>query len=208
YLAAEGIEWNVSFDDVRFGYWGRSADIARAQVRLANEFADFKSQRFTSLGEAAWRDILTFSPAEPGLARALELPDGRLSAGGWSDPVPTQVLVALGCEEVVLVNRRDGTGAFTTGVAELLGANPADLDALYDLADPASSFSDSLSRASGVWCTDWDAPDTFDIEGLSAQGYAAPFETSAPFFTQAPEAYPDISDSLGLVGCTPGVTAR
>ncbi len=205
YLAAQEISWDVSFDDVRFGYWGRNSDIARAESRLASDFPDFKSQRFTSLGEAPWREILTLSPAEPGLARALELPDGRVSAGGWSDPVPTQVLQALGCEEVVLVNRRDGIGAFTTGVAELLGAGDAELDALYDLSNPTSSFSDSLSRASGVWCTDWDAPDTFDIEGLSAEGYEAPFETSAPFFTQAPEAYPDISPNLNLVGCTPGV---
>ncbi|MEM9388603.1 MAG: hypothetical protein AAGA68_26420 [Pseudomonadota bacterium] len=205
YLAAQPINWDVSFDDIRFGYWGRSSDIARAEARLASDFPDLKSQRFTSLGEAPWREILTLSPAEPGLARALELPDGRLSAGGWTDPVPTQVLQALGCEEVVLVNRRDGIGAFTTGVAELLGASEAELDALYDLADPTSSFSDALSRASGVWCTDWDAPDTFDIEGLSAEGYEAPFETDAPFFTQAPEPYEGISSDLNLVGCTPGV---
>ncbi len=205
YLNAQPFTFDVNFDDVRFGYWGMAADLQRAQTALAENFDDFKSQRFTSLGEAVWREVLTLSPAEPGLARALELPDGRISAGGWSDPVPTQALQALGCEQVVLVNRRDGIGTFTVDVATQLGADQAVLDALYDLSDPASSISDSLSRADGVWCTDWDAPDTFDIAGLSAEGYNAPFETTSAFFTDAAEPYPNQSDNLGIAGCTPGV---
>ena len=205
YLAAQPITFDVAFDDVSFGYWGRQGDLERAAIGILG-FDDAKSERFTRIGEARWRDILTFSPAEPGLARAQELPDGRLSAGGWTDPVPTQVLEALGCDVVVLVNRRDGIGGFTTGVAELLGASQDELDDLYDLSDPASAFSLSLSRADGVWCTDWDAPDTFDIDALSAEGYNAPLETASDFFLGAAEPYPGAATGLGIFGCSASVS--
>ncbi len=200
YLAAQPVVFDTDFADIGFGYWGGQGDLIRVSQTIG-QFADAKSDKFRSLGTAAWRDILSVSPAEPGLSRALELPDGRVSAGGWSDPVPTQVLVAAGCERVVLINRRDGIGGFTTGVATQLGASQADLDALYDLADPGSGFSTSLSEASGVWCTDWDAPDTFDIAGLAAEGWNAPLETADPDLL----GYENAGTNLGLPGCTPGV---
>ena len=200
YLAAQPVTLDVDFDDVGFGYWGRPDDLVRTEARLA-EFADAKSAKFSSLGGSPWREILAASPAEPGLSRAVELSDGRVSAGGWTDPVPTQVLRASGCGRVILVNRRDGIGGFTTGVAAQLGATQADLDALYDLSDPASGFSTALSEADGVWCTDWDAPDTFDIAGLAAEGWNAPLETADPELL----GYVNAGTNLGLPGCTPGV---
>lgn len=199
YFAAQDVSLNVNFDDVGFGYWGSEADLDAVAGNL--DMSDPKSARFTSLGEDVWRNIVSVSPAEPGLSRALELPDGRVSAGGWSDPVPTQVLNALSCPRVILVNRRDGIGGFTTGVATQLGASAADLDAQYDLSDPGSGFSRSLSEASGVWCTDWDAPDTFDIAGLFAAGWSPPLETADRKLLT----YENAGTGLNLPGCTPGV---
>lgn len=202
YFAAQPVtELGVAFEDVRFGYWGKRRDLRRVSRRLPRLFDDAKSAQFTPIPEAPWREILQFSPAEPGLSRALELPDGRVSAGGWSDPVPTQVLRALGCRRVVLVNRRDGIGGFTTGVATLLGASQQELDDLFDLSDPSSGFSTALRRASGVWCTDWDAPDQFDIRGLSAEGWEPPLETRDPRLLR----YENAGTDLGIPGCTPGV---
>ncbi|MEL7450410.1 MAG: hypothetical protein AAFN78_14455 [Pseudomonadota bacterium] len=200
YLAAQPVTLDVNFADVGFGYWGSEQDLERTAKNVAL-FGDAKSEKFRTLGTAPWRLILATSPAEPGLSRALELPDGRVSAGGWTDPVPTQVLKAAGCERVVLVNRRDGIGGFTTGVATQLGATQGDLDALYDLADAGSGFSVSLSEANGVWCTDWDAPDTFDIAGLAAEGWDAPLETADDDLLD----YVNAGTGLGLPGCTPGV---
>ncbi|MEL7368577.1 MAG: hypothetical protein AAFN74_06685 [Myxococcota bacterium] len=203
YFAAQPVtELGVDFDDVRFGYWGRRRDLRRAEALLPLFYPDAKSDRFSSLGRTTWRAILQLSPAEPGLSRALELPDGRVSAGGWTDPVPSQVLRAIGCRRVILVNRRDGIGSFTTGVAGLLGASEDDLDALYDLADPQSGFTSALRAAAGVWCTDWDAPDTLDIRGLSAQGFSPPLETADRRLLRR---YSGAGTNLGIGGCTPGV---
>ena len=191
----------VDFDDVRFGYWGRRRDLARVRALLPLFYRDAKSTKFSPLGTETWRQILQLSPAEPGLSRALELNNGLVSAGGWTDPVPSQVLRAIGCSRVVLVNRQDGIGNFTTSVAGLLGASAADLDALYDLADPNSGFTASLRAASGVWCTDWDAPDTLDIRALSAEGWSPPLETADRRLLRR---YSLAGSNLGLVGCTVG----
>ena len=201
YFAAEPpASLGIAFDDVGFGYWGRTREIKRVRRKL-RRFRDAKSARFTSIGEATWREILQFSPAEPGLARALELPDGRVSSGGWTDPVPSQVLRALGCHRIILVNRQDGIGGFTTDVARQLGATQNDLDALYELSDRRSGFTTALRAADGIWCTDWDAPDTFDIRALSAQGWAPPLETSRRRFLR----YENASTDIAVVGCSPGL---
>lgn len=202
YFAAQPVEsLGIDFDDVRFGYWGRPRELFRVSVLLPFFFDDAKSAKFSRIGVAPWREILQYSPAEPGLARALELPDGRVSAGGWTDPVPSQVLRALGCRRIILVNRRDGIGNFTTDVATQLGATSSDLDALFDLTDPGSGFTTALSNADGVWCTDWDAPGGFDIRGLSAEGWDAPLETSVRRFLRYDNASPD----LAIAGCSPGL---
>ena len=202
YFAAQPVDsLGIEFEDVRFGYWGRKRELRRVDLLRRFFFRDAKTARFTRIDEAPWREILQYSPAEPGLARALELPDGRVSAGGWTDPVPAQVLKSLGCRRVILVNRRDGIGTFTTDVATQLGADPADLDALFDLDDPTSGFATALRSADGIWCTDWDAPDTFDIRALSAEGWDAPLETSRRRFLR----YQNASEDLAIPGCSPGL---
>ncbi len=203
YFAAQPVDaLGIAFEDVGFGYWGRERELGRVELLLRLFFRDAKSRKFTRIDAAPWREILQYSPAEPGHSRAVELPDGRVSAGGWTDPVPSQVLRSLGCLRIVLVNRRDGIGSFTTDVATLLGASPADLDALYELSDPHSGFTTALRTADGVWCTDWDAPDTFDIRALSAQGWSPPLETSVPRFLR----YENASRDIDIPGCSPGVT--
>lgn len=192
----------VSFEDVRFGYWGRERDLRRVRRRLPGLFSDAKSEKFSKIGESPWREILGFSPAEPGLSRALELPDGRVSAGGWTDPVPAQVLRALGCRRTILINRRDGIGTFTTDVATQLGASADEIDDLFDLGDPDSGFTSALRDADGVWCTDWDAPPTLDIPGLSAEGFGAPLETSVRPWLRG---YDGASRDIAIPGCTPGL---
>ena len=73
---------NIDFADVRFGSWGKPQDLALSEENR-NGYTDLKSQKCLALGQANWRTVLAYSPAEPGLARGLELPDGQVSAGGW-----------------------------------------------------------------------------------------------------------------------------
>lgn len=193
---------DVDFDDVRFGYFGNRADLARVADN-GRGYADAKTARFLSLGEATWREVLSFSPAEPGLARALELPSGDVSFGGWSDLHPTLVLQNLGCEQVVYVTRRGDESGFAVGVARLLGMDAATEAALYDL-DADSAFARSLAETDATWCTDWDHQRAFDLPGITRDGYTAPMQSTAAFFTAGDDPYPQVSASLGLRGCTPG----
>jgi hypothetical protein len=204
YRNARPVVLDVDFADVYFGYWGRGDDLGRVAANPRG-FADLKTRKFRALGQVRWRDVLGYSPAEPGLTRALELPDGRVSAGGWSDLQPVLVLENLGCEQIVYLTRRGAGSSFLAGVTALLGIDAAEREALYDLTAPGSAYYQSLAAADGVWCTDWDAPSAFDLPAMYADGYEAPFETSSAFFTAGAEPYASISPRLGLPGCTPGV---
>ena len=203
YLAGEAVTWDTDFDDVTFGYWGATEDL---DAVLSNpfEFRDGKTAKATSLGAATWREVLAYSPAEPGLARALELPDGRVSAGGWSDLHPTLVLRNLGCEQVIYVTRRGADSTFATGVANLLGAEADDHEDIFDLGAPGSGFSVSVAEADGVWCTDWDTPPQTDLRAMELVGYDAPFEIRDPRLRDG--GYENASTNVGFAGCTVGVT--
>lgn len=200
YQAATDYTMDVSFDDVRFGYWGAADDLARVEGNPLG-FEDLKTQKFLSLGTATWAEALSFSPAEPGLARALEINDAYVSAGGWSDLHPTLVLANLGCEETIYVTRRGEESGFATGVARELGMTAEQSAALYDLS-AASSFAASITAADAVWCTDWNAKSPTDLAGVFADGYGAPMQSTAAFFTDAEDPYSMISPSLGLAGCS------
>ncbi len=202
YGAGEPYDLEVAFDDVRFGYWGAADDLARVEAN-PRRFGDLKTEKFLSLGPANWAQALAYSPAEPGLARALEIDDRHVSAGGWSDLHPTLVLANLGCDEIVYVTRRGDESSFATGVASELGMDEAARAALYDL-DGASSFADSLAEADAVWCTDWNAQSPTDFAGVFADGYGAPMETRSPYFTDAASPYSGIRAGLDVRGCSPG----
>ncbi|HJL03637.1 MAG TPA: hypothetical protein RMH85_29825 [Polyangiaceae bacterium LLY-WYZ-15_(1-7)] len=208
YLAAEAdFTWDVDFDDVRVGWFGAEDDLARVASNPRG-YEDLKTAKHRSLGALTWGEVLSYSPAEPGLARALELPGdaehgAQVSVGGWSDLQPVLVLRNLGCEKVVYLTRRGGSAGFASDVATLLGMDAEESAALLDLGGE-SAYTASLEEAAGVWCTDWDAPPVQDLEAMFADGYGAPFETGDPWL-QSYDGYPGIVGSTGLPGCTPRV---
>lgn len=138
--------FSVNFDeDVKFGYWGRAGDLAKAEKGLEGDrqAGDFKANKFKALGPANWFEVLAVSPAEPGLANfqpmpvntskekvlaelqkptlqrwsGLEYRDRVGSAGGWSDLAPTGVLKAMGCPQVGYLTRKGGDTVFGQQVA-------------------------------------------------------------------------------------------
>jgi hypothetical protein len=202
YRAGEVPTLAIDFDDVRIGYFGQSADLDRV-AKNPRGFTDLKTKKFLALGERSWREVLSYSPAEPGLARALELDGGRsFSAGGWPDLHPVQVLENLGCDQVVYVTRRGAESSFAQGVGTVLGMSEREKSELYDLG-AKSAFAAALEQAGAVWCTDWNQVGG-DLESLAADAYNAPMETSQAFFAEGAGAYPAARSGLGVVGCTPG----
>lgn len=121
-------------NDVKLGYWGPAPVLDRIARNLRAPFRDglgrtfdfsrdAKSSMFLPLGPATWRDVLSLSPAEPGLASFQPMTvDGKaaFSAGGWSDLHPVPVLKAAGCDRVVYVTRKGGESLFGQGVAKRL----------------------------------------------------------------------------------------
>ena len=205
YKSAQAWTLPVAFGDVKAGYWGKAVDVSGV-VSNPKGYADLKTSKAMTLGQATWREALSLSPAEPGLARAQALDATRVSAGGWPDLEPVLALENAGCERVVYLTRRGESSVFGRGVAQLLGASDADLAALHDLGSPTSSFSLSLSEAAGVWCTDWNAFGATDLTGISLDAYNAPFEVHDPTLVPAGPAYAPTTLRANLVGCTPGVT--
>ena len=201
YFAAEEFELGVDFDHVKFGYFGQQDDLDTAS-RNSSGFDDIKTEKFHAIGPATWRTALSYSPAEPGLARALELPDGTVSAGGWSDLHPTLVLRNMGCDNVVYVTRTDiETGGFADGVATLLGMDDDTRTALYDL-DRESSIAASVAEADAVWCTNWNDISATDIAAVSDDSYNAVMITEDPSFTMGAQAYENIDPTYSRVGCS------
>ncbi len=127
YSPAIGSDYHVDDADLRFGYWGKNLDKIQANLQDPRNpmSALDKSQRFMSLGQATWLQILSLSPAEPGLASAQEfssvgLKQDLISVGGWADLHPIPVLKAAGCEKVIYVQRRTGDAMFSEGVVKRL----------------------------------------------------------------------------------------
>jgi hypothetical protein len=114
-------------EQVRFGYWGKQADLDRIGLGLKSNLSlnsDEKSLRFLALGPATWKTVLSLSPAEPGLSplKPFTASNGvtYVSAGGWSDLHPITVLKSYGCQDVVYITRRGGESLFAQGVAKRL----------------------------------------------------------------------------------------
>lgn len=207
YFAAEDSSMDIDFNDVRFGYFGEAYDLQRIGDNPEG-FDDLKTDKLRTLGQASWRTALTLSPAEPGLARAQEISDTQVSAGGWSDLHPTLVLRNLGCDEVVYVTRRGETSGFVThdrrdaqaapgGVATLLGMTDAQWAELYDVQSP-SSFDLSLREADAVWCTNWNEQSAGDISKTVADAYNALLVSEDETWTRA---YDKHGTGEGIAGC-------
>jgi hypothetical protein len=205
-LATGSIPFDPAFADVNFGYWGSDADLAKVQEN-AERFDDLKTKKLTSLGNAPWREILAASPAEPGLSRFVELSDGRLSAGGWSDLAPALVLKNLGCEHVVYVTREGDESGFATKIAKNAGMSESDWKNLYDLSNEDSSYSRSVAAADGVWCTNWNAFTDAQMSAEILDSFNAPLETRASFASvRVLHPYSGATERSGKAGCTPGVS--
>lgn len=204
--ATGSVPFDVSFEDIKFGYWGADEDLSKL-AESAGRQGDLKTRKMTALGNATWKEILTASPAEPGLSRFVELPDGRISAGGWSDLAPTLVLENIGCERVVYVTREGDESGFATKIAKHLGMSEQAWKQLYDLGDAASSYNVSLERADAVWCTSWNSFGDLQQSEMALDAYGAPLEARAGFVgvrTLAP--YANVTERTGKPGCTPGIS--
>lgn len=199
YEGAEDPTLVVSFDDVKFGYWGDADSLAALSQ---SERRDLKSMKALGLGQTTWRHAISISPAEPGLARALEIDDRHVSAGGWSDLQPVLVLKDIGCDKVIYVTRTGGPANFARGVATLLGMSSAQDDALFDLNSTESSYSQSLAAADAVWCTNWNDLDALDFQTVGEDGYNAVLQSEDAFFVGSDNAYSNITPDSGLLGCT------
>ncbi|MBO9668006.1 MAG: hypothetical protein J7501_14485 [Bdellovibrio sp.] len=172
-------DFSVAPNDLHFGYWGYSSDLAKIenQLRTAPEYRnDLKSQMFMSLGDSSWAKVLATSPAEPGLARIQAMPNNLLSAGGWSDLHPVLVLKAFGCDNVIYVTRKGEESAFAQGVFRRLTlADDNTMNQLYSTSNPNSSMMRSQQAATKIKCTDWNAfKVTENLTGLVAESMRAP----------------------------------
>jgi len=193
------VRFPIDFDsDVRFGYFGDKRSLRRASKRLQRRFSDAKSSRFISLGPTTWREVMIRSPAEPTLSRGVPIGEDFISLGGWTDPVPSQILDAIGCNRIVLVNRPDGTGTFPVEIATQLGATEEFLQELYQVTASDSSWTTALREADASICSDWDAPAGDDANALSQAGYDAPLLSQNECIVSNTEAV-----NLPIGGCTP-----
>jgi len=178
-------DFHLNPEHIKFGYWGNSENqLAKLHKALKERFpVDLKSQKFLSLGEANWFEVLASSPAEPGLANfqkimtatdsmsiSKELKKGHMtrwdelsyrkdmiSAGGWSDLQPTLVLRAHGCENIMYLTLRDGPSLFGQQVFIRL-ANLTDKVTFWTkLGDHNKQGWDlNVKKNSSAKNTDWD----------------------------------------------------
>lgn len=121
----------VRDQNLKFGYWGNKNDLVKIENYIVSHQIGInkdvlttidKSKRFLSLGEATWQDVLSLSPAEPGLSPLLPFKTldntSYISLGGWSDLHPIPVLKFMGCENVVYITRQGGEAYFAQGVSK------------------------------------------------------------------------------------------
>ena len=202
YKQAAPVTMQYDFNDIRFGYFGGTEDL-QSILENRNGYNDGKTARFRAYHGATWREALSYSPAEPGLSRALELPDGRISAGGWNDLHPVLALKNMGCDKVIYLTRRGEESRYAVGVSGLLGSQLSDEYALYDLSNVNSGFSRSLEETDGVSCTNWDQQERLNFPAFFSDAYNATMQTTDAYLQSAPNI--SLSANLGLRGCTVGV---
>lgn len=144
-----GIKYKVqNTDQLLFAYWGNKKSLDAIKTRL--DMSIEKNKKFYSLGEGSWAEILSLSPAEPGLANLQLFTKDNInyvSAGGWSDLAPTLVLKAHGCENIVYLSRQGGESLFAQGVAKRLlnlDINWGKLDTSNDAVSKMNSVQNDL----------------------------------------------------------------
>jgi hypothetical protein len=197
--ASYDIEWDINFDDVDFGYWGNEALLDRASKHIVR-FPDLKSEKFRSLGQATWLEVLVRSPAEPGISGGIETTGDFVTTGGWADIVPGQVLESIGCETSILIQQFGGLGLFQRAVATQLGASENEIDALANLEERNSGWTTAIRVADASYCSNWNACDYSDFRCLGADGWNAPLVTND---SNLRALFPDDVPNDQLPGCTP-----
>ncbi|HET9241618.1 MAG TPA: hypothetical protein VFO10_30405 [Oligoflexus sp.] len=196
YRRGEAYEFKPQFSDIKMGYFGREADLARIQENERG-YTDTRTQRFESLGTRSWQDIISVSPAEPSLSDIRPVDEGRYSIGGWIDLSPTLVLRNAGCDEVVYFTRyvdRNISG-FAASIVKMLNASDEELEQIIGAnpdVSPTPAFILSNNEATGVWCTDWDAPAMGDFNAQFRAGLDGIFYS---------DSYPNAVAKFGVNAC-------
>ncbi|MFO0676700.1 MAG: hypothetical protein U0169_09205 [Polyangiaceae bacterium] len=209
------------FKDIKFGYW--SSDAVLAKVAANKEgYKDAKTAKFEPLGDATWKEIIEASPAEPGLSNFVDLPDGKVSAGGWSDLAPVLVLKNAGCDQVVYVTREGDESTFASGIAKHLGMGETEFADVFDLDNAStesktgSAFALSIAKSEGVWCTNWNAFTDFQTVAMFENSYGGPAPDGVPLEGRTSfvregrfgKPYVNVVSSSGKIGCTPGLSGH
>jgi hypothetical protein len=205
YQAGQALGFAPKFDDIKAGYFGADADLRRV-AQNARGYQDLRTQKFYPLGPQTWKTALATSPAEPSLSDIRPISPNVYSVGGWVDLSPSLVLHNAGCDEVVYFTRYasiNGIG-FAASIIQLLGASEQELQ---DLAsgdperNPPSSFSLATGEADGVWCTDWDNTEPYNMAQHFEVAYRAKFYSSSPYFQQPGLRSPILEAGQGRRAC-------
>ena len=161
---------------VKFSHAGNKNDLRATQKSTDSGWrSDLKFEKFEPLIGMSWKEILSISPAEPGLASIQPISkNGRvaktvLSAGGWADLGPTNMLKGLGCKKVVFIHsqKTEDVLTFDGSMAKLLGASKERIDQLYSLGKghENSSYQKSIEAADAIVCTNWSDIELDDRKG-------------------------------------------
>ena len=192
------IKFDLDFEnELLYGYWGRYSDLRKITAAWTPS-DEIKSQKFTPLGTMSWMDVLLASPTEPGLSNVVPLkdtPDHRAAgvsgymAGGWVDLHPTQVARFMDCEKVIFITREwPEDNEFAEGLVKFFRIPEERRKSIYDIANPNSSFNQSLKEADAIWCTNWGKFKIYDLSAMIADSFHAPVYSRAgddPVFTKA-----------------------
>jgi hypothetical protein len=172
-------------NDVFYGYFGAKRDFDQAAKIMGEDskkaiFTDGKSDQFKYLGETSWRTVFQTSPAEPTASAGFVLDhDGHavVSLGGWCDPVPSQVLAAMGCDRIILSNNPSPFGRFGLDVFRLHGGNDEQESDIYGETNPQSGFNVAIDLSDATVCADVFGENPDGYAGYAAEGLNAPLLT-------------------------------
>jgi len=194
------VTFEPNFDDYRIGYFAKKTDLVRIKTALDTYYTDrFRPQRFHPLGGYTWQDVLSTSPAEPGLSPGVPLADDLVALGGWADPLRINVAYGLGAKRVVSILQRNDDHFFPVIVSFLLNADEGLLFYLYSL-DFFGEIMQEIANATAVWCTDWGAFDPYDGDSLFRDAYLySPVITTDPYFANVTNQV----DSARIRACSP-----
>jgi hypothetical protein len=206
-FASNGQPPALNFDNLqlKYGYYGQDKDLQKIQ-RGTSMRSDLRSRKAAILGERTWKEVLNLSPREPGIdsaqcmiseasgnsqAKWVSVRDVadvsaciKVSTGGWPDLEPIPVLQDVGCKEVILIQRAGPATKFALAMTTFLSKDTVQRNQvthdLYNLENPASSYSMSLDMASGVLCTNWDSIEPTQLECMYDHSYNSKVQVKDP----------------------------